>query len=84
MDAPDILPLEFLFAVMNDPNVDLKHRMDAVVKLMELGMGQYSCMPEVRIQITRAAPVPQPDIMHRRVYKTVGHDLFEWDVKGHA
>jgi hypothetical protein len=38
MDAPDILPLEFLFAIMHDPTVDLRHRVDAAVKLMELGM----------------------------------------------
>jgi hypothetical protein len=85
MDEPNISPLEFLFAVMHDPACDLQHRIDAAVKLLELGMGQYSHVPKVHITIRggleHSTLKVQPDFQwHRRVYK----DLYGWDVKGHA
>jgi hypothetical protein len=81
-DEPNISPLEFLFAVMHDPTCDLQHRMNAAVKLLELGMGGYSRVPEVHIKIEKASA---PDFQwHRRVYKSVGHDPYEWEIKGNA
>jgi hypothetical protein len=97
MNEVNITSTAFLFAVMHDPTLPLHARMDAAVKLIQLGLGNYSNQPELRISITGGlsatpgipgledfSPEMQRDLLWiKRCYELgiVDPDIDNWDIK---